>query len=364
MTNGAARAPLLAVVGGPTGAGKSTLLNSLVRAPVSAAGVLRPTTRRPVLVCNPRDWASVRRHGLRPICAPLMPEGIAVIDVPDVDSIEAANRALADELFAEADLWLFVTTASRYADEANWRHLRAARARRVALAVVLDRVAAGHAHDIIDHMRDLLGPPEPPLFVIPEAPLDRQGMLPDSIAAPLRGWLADVVAAARSGPPQPAIGVAHVPAENIADPADLAGPGESAGGDAGLTVELELTTADAVDRTDGVAPSGDAETAEAEEVAAQAAAPDTPETPPTDPGGGSTEGGPDSTLPDGDGDGVPDTELSPAAPLTSDDVEAAEVAEGAAGVPDVVESDPPDGRPDRPPADIPKAADVGETVKL
>src|SRR5680860_1784459 len=42
-------APLLVVVGGSTGAGKSTLVNSLVGAEVSPAGVLRPTTRAPVL---------------------------------------------------------------------------------------------------------------------------------------------------------------------------------------------------------------------------------------------------------------------------------------------------------------------------
>jgi hypothetical protein len=198
VTYGAAKAPLLAVVGGPTGAGKSTLLNSLVRAPVSAAGVLRPTTRQPVLVCNPRDSASVHHHGLRPICAPLMPEGISIIDAPNIDSIEEANRAVADELFADADLWLFVTTATRYADAAPWRHLHAARQRRVALAIVLDRVPADFAPDIIDHLRDLLGPPEPPLFVIPECRLDRQGMLPDTVVAPLRTWLAAVVA----GPPR------------------------------------------------------------------------------------------------------------------------------------------------------------------
>src|SRR4051794_8392614 len=50
-------APPLAVVGGSTGAGKSTLVNSLVRAPVSRSGVLRPTTLAPALVCNPRDTA-------------------------------------------------------------------------------------------------------------------------------------------------------------------------------------------------------------------------------------------------------------------------------------------------------------------
>src|SRR5829696_9387077 len=48
-------APALIVVGGSTGAGKSTLVNSLVGTVVSAAGVLRPTTRRPVLACHPDD---------------------------------------------------------------------------------------------------------------------------------------------------------------------------------------------------------------------------------------------------------------------------------------------------------------------
>lgn len=51
----APRAPLLAVVGGSTGAGKSTLVNSLVGRRISEAGVLRPTTRTPVLVCHPDD---------------------------------------------------------------------------------------------------------------------------------------------------------------------------------------------------------------------------------------------------------------------------------------------------------------------
>ncbi|MFI0908711.1 ATP-binding protein [Streptomyces sioyaensis] len=49
------QAPLLAVIGGSTGAGKSTLVNSLVGRRVSEAGVLRPTTRTPVLVCHPDD---------------------------------------------------------------------------------------------------------------------------------------------------------------------------------------------------------------------------------------------------------------------------------------------------------------------
>src|SRR5690606_30515843 len=46
-------APLLVVIGGSTGAGKSTLANSLVGEPVSPSGVLRPTTRTPVLLHHP-----------------------------------------------------------------------------------------------------------------------------------------------------------------------------------------------------------------------------------------------------------------------------------------------------------------------
>ena len=43
-------APVLAVLGGSTGAGKSTISNSIIGEEVSTAGVLRPTTRAPVLV--------------------------------------------------------------------------------------------------------------------------------------------------------------------------------------------------------------------------------------------------------------------------------------------------------------------------
>src|SRR5688572_9553262 len=58
--------PLVAVVGGSTGAGKSTLVNSLVQAPICPAGVLRPTTRAPVLVGHPVDTAWFRERSLLP----------------------------------------------------------------------------------------------------------------------------------------------------------------------------------------------------------------------------------------------------------------------------------------------------------
>src|SRR4051794_10383419 len=58
-------APLLTVVGGSTGAGKSTLVNSLVGAPVTTAGVLRPPTRSPLPVrARPAVAALSRARGL------------------------------------------------------------------------------------------------------------------------------------------------------------------------------------------------------------------------------------------------------------------------------------------------------------
>ena len=113
-------APLLVVVGGSTGAGKSTLVNSLVRAPVSAPGVLRPTTRSPTLVCHPDDaaWfteshllpglARTTQHSddpgtLRVVVAPALRAGLALLDAPDIDSVVADNRALAAQLLAAAD---------------------------------------------------------------------------------------------------------------------------------------------------------------------------------------------------------------------------------------------------------------------
>ncbi|MGY1826677.1 ABC transporter [Blastococcus sp. SYSU DS0541] len=201
-------APLLTVVGGSTGAGKSTLVNSLVGAPVTTAGVLRPTTRAPVLVCSRADAASFSGDRVLPGLARVtggdggpgtlqlvvrddVPEGLAVLDAPDVDSVVTANRDLAGQLLAAADLWVFVTTAARYADAVPWDLLRTAEQRGTALAVVLDRVppeaAAEIAADLAAMLRDA-GLASARLFVVEERPLE-DGRLPEDQVAPLRGWL-------------------------------------------------------------------------------------------------------------------------------------------------------------------------------
>ncbi|MDG4834576.1 ABC transporter [Solwaraspora sp. WMMD1047] len=207
-------APLLVVVGGSTGAGKSTLVNSLVRARVSAAGVLRPTTRSPVLVCNPADLAWYRQGELLPgltrtarpsdqadtlqlIAAPALPAGLAFLDAPDIDSVVDANRALAGQLLAAADLWLFVTTAARYADAVPWELLRTAKLRGTVIALVLDRVPPEAGDEITAHLSEMLAAHElasAPLFVVPETSTDGQGLLPEPVTGELRTWFGRLAA--------------------------------------------------------------------------------------------------------------------------------------------------------------------------
>ena len=59
---------------------------------------------------------------------------------PDFDSVEAENRERAMELLELADLVIFVTTASRYADQVPWDVLARARARGVPLLAVVNRL--------------------------------------------------------------------------------------------------------------------------------------------------------------------------------------------------------------------------------
>ena len=80
------------------------------------------------------------------------PAGLAFLDAPDIDSVVDANRALAGQLLAAADLWLFVTTAARYADAVPWELLRTARARGTVIAMVLDRVPPEAADEIAAHL--------------------------------------------------------------------------------------------------------------------------------------------------------------------------------------------------------------------
>lgn len=216
-------APLLAVVGGSTGSGKSTLVNAIVGRQVSTSGVIRPTTRQPVLVANPGDseWFNsghvlpglAREQGeaganpsatsLRTVASEAVSPGLALLDAPDFDSIDDRNRALASQLLAAADLWVFVTTPSRYADQLVWNFLHDAAGRDIEVIVVLNRVDEDALATVPDDLRRMMaeaGLGQATLFTVPDHG-QVEGLLPEELVAPLRGHLqrlAEDAAARRS----------------------------------------------------------------------------------------------------------------------------------------------------------------------
>lgn len=207
-------APLLAVIGGSTGSGKSTLVNAVLRERVSNPGVIRPTTRQPVLVANPADadWFNspqvlpglARSHGagdeqsttLRIVPTGSIPEGLALLDAPDFDSIDDRNRALASQLLAAADLWVFVTTPARYADLLVWNFLHDAASRGIEVVVVLNRLDEASADTVPDDLRRMMdeaGLHGATVFTVPFVP-DLGGdnpeeFLQDTLVAELRSYL-------------------------------------------------------------------------------------------------------------------------------------------------------------------------------
>lgn len=207
-------APVLVAMVGSTGAGKSTLVNSIVGSRISATGVRRPTTNSPVLACHPDDvrWfaenvflptlprvrqqglAMPGRDGLLVLAAcEGMPRGVAILDTPDIDSVVEAHRDFARQFLDASDLWLFVTTARRYADAAVWGVLTEARDRGAALAVAMSRVPPGAEFETgahFDAMLDANGLGGVRRFVIPETQIT-DSMLPAGTAGPVVDWLSD-----------------------------------------------------------------------------------------------------------------------------------------------------------------------------
>ncbi|MFF5210651.1 GTPase [Streptosporangium sp. NPDC000396] len=206
-------APALIVVAGSTGAGKSTLLNTMAGAKVSAIGVRRPTTGTPVLACHPDDheWfvegdllGSLRRQdapspraepgGLVLASSERLPPGVALLDTPDIDSVVEEHHEIAHRMLDVADLWIFVTTAARYADAPAWRLLRLAKERGARLAIVLSRVPPKSREVVTKHFVRMLteyGLGEVDRFVINESKVT-DGMLPDHEVAELRLWLTEL----------------------------------------------------------------------------------------------------------------------------------------------------------------------------
>lgn len=122
---------VLALAGG-TGVGKSSVLNALAGREVSVAKAVRPTTDQPVA------WvADGRRSEVDPLLAWLKVErvvthdgtglaDVAILDLPDVDSVRLDHRATVEALLPRIDAIAWIVDPEKYDDlraHAYWRTL-------------------------------------------------------------------------------------------------------------------------------------------------------------------------------------------------------------------------------------------------
>jgi len=116
---------------GATGSGKSSLFNTLVGATVATVGARRPTTSTPTAatwgdepVGELLDWLGVTsRHHVTSTAIGSdggqtvgSLDGLVLLDLPDFDSRETANRAEAERVLELVDLFVWVTDPQKYAD--------------------------------------------------------------------------------------------------------------------------------------------------------------------------------------------------------------------------------------------------------
>lgn len=192
--------PLLWVVFlGGTGTGKSTLFNALLGSELSQTGVERPRTRGPVLYAHRRavieesfpfpTFQVERNAGGNTRSTPVdgTPGRLVVVehereeyahlvfvDTPDLDSVEADNRRLAEHLYLLADTVLFVTSQEKYADEVPYQFLLQIIRDRRPYAILLNKlgedltpgevIESFNAHGV-SILKDCL-------WLIPQAPVD------------------------------------------------------------------------------------------------------------------------------------------------------------------------------------------------
>ena len=163
------RSPEHTVIGvfGATGSGKSTLVNALVGSDVVKTHVRRPTTSEAHSISwdddgatDLLDWLQVRER--TKLDVPLDPRAgrLLLLDLPDFDSVERANREIAERLAAQVDALVWVVDPQKYADEVLHAQFIAPHAKHSAVTLIVlnqvDLLSAAEVPAVVDSLRGIV----------------------------------------------------------------------------------------------------------------------------------------------------------------------------------------------------------------
>lgn len=183
---------IVALAGG-TGSGKSSLFNALAEQDFAVPGVARPTTAHVsaatwgAQASALLDWLEVGPSRRLELDGGDL-AGLVLLDLPDHDSVNAANRTIVDRVVPMADLLVWVMDPQKYADHAVHEHyLKVAFDHGRPSLVVLnhvDRLETDQAWEVVRDLQRLLA--EDGLDAIPVIPTSaRTGQGVDVLRAAL-----------------------------------------------------------------------------------------------------------------------------------------------------------------------------------
>lgn len=193
-------ATLVTALLGGTGAGKSSLLNALAGERIASTSAVRPHTTEPLAWVPAGAEPSLARLlaslGITSVVDQSKIPGMAVIDMTDVDSLEASHRRRVEELLPAIDVGVWVLDPLKYADALLHQGFIAPSAdsadRLVFVLNQIDTIPGDERAMIRDHLVELLiadGIARPKVFEVAADPPGGGHIGVEALAGHLRGRL-------------------------------------------------------------------------------------------------------------------------------------------------------------------------------